>query len=95
MQIMTSSSTSPTSPLAAAAHNGVAAAYFNFRGAERVPESHVWKGMHEKDTAPVAAADADGGDAVPVVDMSGATTPRWRRGARGGGGAGSCSSGTA
>uniref|UniRef100_A0A0E0EAZ2 gibberellin 3beta-dioxygenase n=1 Tax=Oryza meridionalis TaxID=40149 RepID=A0A0E0EAZ2_9ORYZ len=70
MQIMTSSSTSPTSPtspLAAAADNGVAAAYFNFRGAERVPESHVWKGMHEKDTAPVA----DGGDAVPVVDMSG------------------------
>lgn len=43
-----------------------AAAYFDFRAAERVPESHAWKEKHDH---PVVAEAAAGPDAVPVVDM--------------------------
>ncbi|KAF0925939.1 hypothetical protein E2562_018741 [Oryza meyeriana var. granulata] len=46
------------------------AAYFDFRAADRVPESHAWTALNEEDSAPVvAAAAAPGDDAVPVVDM--------------------------
>uniref|UniRef100_A0A0D9WDE4 Fe2OG dioxygenase domain-containing protein n=1 Tax=Leersia perrieri TaxID=77586 RepID=A0A0D9WDE4_9ORYZ len=70
MQIKTLSTMppSPTSPLAADTNAAAASAtYFDFRAAQRVPESHAWTGLHEheKDAAPVVNDD----DAVPVVDM--------------------------
>ncbi|TVU17235.1 hypothetical protein EJB05_33254, partial [Eragrostis curvula] len=48
---------SSTSPVAAAP-------YFEFRSADRVPETHVWSGPHNYPTV-----EAAGRDAVPVVDM--------------------------
>uniref|UniRef100_J3M4G1 Uncharacterized protein n=1 Tax=Oryza brachyantha TaxID=4533 RepID=J3M4G1_ORYBR len=59
----------PSSPV----ENDNGAAYFDFRAAECVPESHAWMGMHEKDAAPVVAAtmpgdeQQHGDDAVPIV----------------------------
>ncbi|GJM94771.1 hypothetical protein PR202_ga11448 [Eleusine coracana subsp. coracana] len=43
-----------------------AAPYFEFRTADRVPETHVWSGPHNYPTVEATGRD----DAVPVVDMS-------------------------
>ncbi|TVU17225.1 hypothetical protein EJB05_33244, partial [Eragrostis curvula] len=40
------------------------APYFEFRTADRVPETHVWSGPHDHPTV-----ESTGRDAVPVVDM--------------------------
>jgi gibberellin 3beta-dioxygenase len=50
---------SSTSPAASAAP------YFEFRTADRVPETHVWSGLHNYPTV-----EATGRNSVPVVDMA-------------------------
>ncbi|CAN6353930.1 unnamed protein product [Urochloa humidicola] len=45
-----------------------AAGGFEFRSADRVPETHEWPGLHDHPSVDAAAA---GRDAVPVVDLGG------------------------
>ncbi|KAJ1261968.1 hypothetical protein BS78_09G070000 [Paspalum vaginatum] len=51
----------PSSPATAAPH-------FEFRSAERVPETHAWSGLDDHPSVEAAAADRD---VVPVVDLGG------------------------
>ncbi|WVZ96762.1 hypothetical protein U9M48_042361 [Paspalum notatum var. saurae] len=51
----------------------IAAPHFEFRSAERVPETHVWSGV---DDHPSVEAAAGGRDVVPVVDLGGADVVR-------------------
>ncbi|CAL4910102.1 unnamed protein product [Urochloa decumbens] len=60
----------PSPPISPAA----ATAYFEFRSAEHVPETHEWPGLHDHPSVDaVAAAGRD--DAVPVVDLGGGGDP--------------------
>ncbi|KAL6897880.1 hypothetical protein ACP4OV_006839 [Aristida adscensionis] len=65
---LVSSSCKPSSTMPSPA----AAPYFEFRSADRVPETHVWAGPHDYPVVPPPPSSAAGLDdaAVPVVDMS-------------------------